>query len=1117
MSVVHALLGGSSALFVACAAGALAQDAGPAEASTGPRLAPALFADVTWRNIGPSTIGGRVDRIAVARRPGAPDQIYIIGNAGGAFRSTNGGASWSPIFDAVNGAKSMGDIEVAPSNPNVLWIGTGEETNVAYYWGDGVYKSTDGGATWTNMGLGEARHTGRIAIHPTNPDIVFVAAEGRLWGSNSERGVFKTTDGGRTWKKVLFIDDNTGANDILFDPSNPEILYTSTYQRQRRIYGGIGVGPGSGIYKSVDGGNTWTKLTKGLPTVDMGRIGLTVSRADPKLLFADIEVAGARYPAPQGNEGDCPPPGSSGRGGNAFESQGGVFRSTDGGETWTQAYPRSDQPAGYFAQVRADPNDRNRVYRLGLQMYVSDNLGQTFRTVPARLHGDFHDLWIDPADNNHLMVSNDGGLAISWDRGSSWSYVDDLPLAQYWEMGVDNRDPYLVCGGTQDNGNWCVPSASRNRNGISSHDVFTVGGGDGMHFHVDPFDTTYAFIQTNSVTTTSSLVRLNLTTLQRENVRPGSGRPINCYDAERAWSKGGRGLNRGVGDDPSYRWAWDAPLLFSSVTPGVVYMGANVLFKSTDHGGSWRPISGDLTGRENRDTIFVMGQKIGVVNYSPGGGPSTNPLLTSLYGAISWISESPLNTRVLYTGSDDGQVFVTRDGGAHWTNVTSNVPGLPPHSFVSTVLASAHAPGRVYATFDGHFNDDENTYVFVSDDYGQSWRKIVSGLPKTSINRIAEHPRSPNLLVVGHAYGVHFSNDRGQTWHSLATNMPTVPVRSIVFQARDNALIAGSYARGAWIIDDVSPLEKLTAATADSAAIFISATRGREWNTAALGTHFGVADFYAPNPSYDPIITYYLHDAHSGGATVTISDASGRQVRKLQGPASAGLNHLTWDMRMDQAIPAEAAQAGGRRGGGGGGGGGGEGRGAATSGGPIVLPGEYSVRVTIAGIAAPLRGNVTVSGDAHEALSSSDRTNRQATLTTLYELQKTLVAARSAVEELQGKMEDVRRDVGSGGAAATQSADSIARNLSRTHDEFARLLSLASAQMREVEGFSTAASAEQRQQITWATDDAIRAIGELNRTSQTTLPSLYARYAHGAKPPAVQRVAPPTTSGGKSQ
>jgi len=1044
-----------------------------AQTPSGPQLAPAPFSSLVWRNIGPTTMGGRLDRIAVARVRGEPDQIYVAPSTGGPFKSTNGGVSWAPVFDAVNGSKSTGDVAVAKSNPNIVWLGTGEETTVAYYWGDGVYKSTDAGKTWTNMGLKEIRHTGRIAINPTNPDIVLVAAQGRMWGPSADRGVYKTIDGGKTWKKTLFVDNNTGGNDIVYDPSNPQVVYASTYQRMRKIYGGITVGPGSGIYKSMDGGETWKKLTSGLPTADLGRIGLGVSAADPNLVYADIEVSGARYPAPQGSDGDCPPPGSAGRGGNPFESVGGVYRSTNGGETWEQVNSRLDQPAGYFAQIRPDPKDRNRVYRLGLGFYVSDDMGKTFRTPQVRLHGDYHDLWIDPDDNNHLMVANDGGLGISWDRGNTWDYRDNIPTSQYWEMSVDNRDPFMICGGTQDNGNWCVPSATRNRTGISNRDVFTVGGGDGMYFQIDPRDTNYAFIETNSVTTTSSIQRLNLASLQKQNFKPAVGRPINCYDADAAWARGGRGLKRGVGDDPSYRWGWDAPIVFSAVTPGVMYVGTNALLKSTDRGGSWKTISGDLSSRVNRDTVFVMGKKIGSVNYSPGGGPSTNPLLTPTYGSITTISESSLDGKVLYTGTDDGQLSVTRDGGATWMNVTKNVPGLPPLTFVSTVAASHHAPGRVYATFDGHFNDDENTYVYVSDDFGKTWRKIIDGLPKTSINRLAEDPRTPTLLVVSHAYGVHFSNDAGAHWYSLSTNMPTVPVRSIVFQAKANALIAGSYGRGVWVLDDVSPLQTLTPIALQRDAVLVSATTGRQWTTTPLGTTYGVGTFYAPNPEFDPVITYYLRDAGSAPATIHIATSSGTPLRTLQGTATSGLNRVVWDMRMESALGTERPAGRGGRGGGGGGGGG-RGGGPGEDAGPMVGPGVYNFTVEIAGVAKPLSGKVTVTGDPKETISAADRAARQAAIMNLYALEKSLAKARGSAQAA------VRQR-----AAAT---DSTSRRLTQTAAELDRLIALAGSMMRNLESFNSAPSADQRQQIAWATEDANRAMATLARLAPGTPP-----------------------------
>jgi photosystem II stability/assembly factor-like uncharacterized protein len=1032
-----------------------------ARLGAGPQLAPSLWSSLRWRNIGPAIFGGRITDIEVVRRSGQPDQIYILPENGGVMRSTNGGTSWTSLFDDVNSLMSMGDIAVAPSNPNVIWVSTGHGNNPAYYWGEGVYKSVDGGQTWTFAGLKETQHIGRVRIHPTNPDIVFVAAAGGLWGPNSDRGVFKTIDGGRTWKKVLFVDDNTGAHEIVIDPTNPNVMLASTSQRQRKGYGGIGQGPGSAIYKSEDGGETWRKITKGLPTVDMGRIGLTISLADPKLIYADIEVGGGAYPF-NDFEGDCPPDATrvssttgTGRGvGRMVEGQGGVYRSTDGGETWEQGFARFDTPAGTFLRLWADPKDRNRVYRDGVSFYVSDDMGRTFRNMATGLHADYRALWIDPDNNHHLLIASDGGFGISWDRGVTWEWKNNIPLAQFWEVSVDQRDPYFVCGGAQDNGNWCMPSAVRNRNGISNRDAFSVGGGDGMHFHVDPNDSTFALTEVNSSSTTNSITRIDLTNLQRQALSAGQGRPKSCLETERGAAAGAP--PRGVGGDPSYRWAWNTPILFSSVTPGVVYTAANVVFRSTDRGGSWKRISGDLTSRVNRDTVRVMGKAIGAVNYSPGGGPSMNPNLTALYGQVTWIGESPLDGRVLYTGSDDGQVYVTRDGGESWKNITPNIPALAPFTFVSSVVASRFARGRVYATFDGHFNNDFRTYVYTSEDFGQTWRSIAGGLPTTSVNRIAEHPREANLLVIGHARGAHFSNDRGATWHSLSTNMPTIPVRSVVFQPRDNALILGTYARGVWILDDVAPLHALTADATKADALLVSITRGRQWNLFSLGPTYGHGDFYAPNPEFNPVITYYVRDAASGNATLTISDSLGKVVRTLPGPAATGLNRVIWDMHMDAASPS-AAPTGGR--------GGGRGGGAPPNAGPLVLPGRYGVSIAFPGIARPLRGALTVQSDPiDKGFSAADRRRRQDAMLSMFELQKRLSGAQLAVRSLTPE----------------SLPDSTATRLRRLQAELDRLIGIASSMIRTLEDFNSAPTPDQQRQMQWALEDEKRAVALLD-------------------------------------
>ena len=598
---------------------------------------------------------------------------------------------------------------------------------------------------------------------------MYVAAAGHLWGPNAERGVFKTVDAGQTWQKVLFVDVNTGATDLAMDPRNPDVLYAAMYQRQRTAWGFNGGGTGSGIFRTRDGGVTWTRLIEGLPKGDVGRIGLETSPVDSGVLYAVVEAGGR---------------------------DGGVYRSTDGGNTWEHMSPLNPRPM-YFSQIRLDPKDRNRVYLLGSNrgFYISDDSGRSFRDVFSGVHSEDHALWIDPDDTNHLIVGGDGGVSISWDRGTTWQFRDNLPIGQFYEIGVDMQDPYTVCGGLQDNGHWCIPSATRNRTGISNRDGFNIGSGDGFYTRIDPTDPRTAIVESQD----GRAHRVNLATLERQVIAP---LPERSPRGDRE------------------RWNWNTPIVMSSFDPKVLYIGSSVVFRSPDLGLTWKAISPDLTARIDRETLRMMDALVPERALSRHDGQTSFSTLTT-------IGESPLDAKLLYTGSDDGQVFVTRDGGQKWTNVTANIPALPPSTYVSSVLPSRHVAGRVYATFDGHFNDDYRAYVYVSDDFGRTWRPITAGLPQTSVNRLREHPRNARLLFVGHERGIHVSLDAGASWSSLNLNMPTVPVDDLVIHPRDNDLIVGTHGRSIWVLDNIAPLEALTSDAARTDTHLVSPARTR--------------------------------------------------------------------------------------------------------------------------------------------------------------------------------------------------------------------------------------------------------------------------------------------------
>jgi photosystem II stability/assembly factor-like uncharacterized protein len=995
-------------------------------------LDPSLISALTFRSIGPANTGGRVDDFAVARVPGAPDTIYVGTASGGIFRSTNQGTSWTPVFDRVDAMMSIGDLAVAPSNPNVVWAGTGEANNrQSSSWGDGVYKSVDAGRTWKRVGLENTRHIGRIVIHPRNPDVVYVAAVGHLWGSNPERGVFKTSDAGQTWQKVLFVDDNTGATDIVMDPQDPETLFAATYQRQRKAWGFNGGGPGSNIYRTTDGGATWTKLTAGLPKGDKGRIGLDLFHADGRIVYAVVEAKG---------------------------HDSGVYRSTDRGDTWTQLGSLNPRPM-YYSQIRIDPKDKSRVYLLGSNrgFYISDDGGRDFKEVFSTVHSEDHALWIDPDDTNHLLVGGDGGVSVSWDRGATWEFRDNLPIGQFYEVSADMADPFTVCGGLQDNGHWCVPSATRNRTGISNHDAFNIGSGDGFYARIDPTDPHIVVIESQE----GRANRVDLTTLERQAIAPVTKRPVRTAAATAR-----AGQPQTSHETERERWNWNTPIVMSSFDPKVLYMGSNVLFRSADRGVTWTAISGDLTANVDRDTLEMMGARV------PADALSRHDGLTS-YSTLTTIGESPLDPKLLYTGSDDGRVQVTRDGGKTWSDITAKVSGLPADAYVSSLLPSRHAAGRVYATFDNHYNDDYRALVYVSDDYGQTWKSIAANLP-TSIHRLREDPTNPRLLFVGHERGLHVSTDGGESWTPFNENMPNVPVDDVLIHPRDHSLILGTHGRSIWVMDDIAPLEAMTPDAIKSNGFLVPPARARLLSIYNPQAWYGAGQYFAPNPAFGAVLTYYLHDAASGEASIAIRDAGGTVVRTLAGSVRRGLNRAIWDLRMDPPLAPGDRESPAATGGFGG-----------SPSGPTVLPGAYQVSIKAGG--RELTGSVIVEGDPRIAFSDADRRARQSALVDVYDLQKTLAAARKAARMLVAQTDTLQKDV----AKPVAPLDELAKRLSQLQADLGAEANTASGLARAIEGYSGLPTADQKREIDWVFEDATNGVAALNRVIQTDAPSVY--------------------------
>lgn len=953
---------------------------------------PGFFNNLQWRGIGPAATGGRIADIAVSKTPGLPAEVYVATTTGGVFKSLNEGVSFTPIFDRSGGMMSIGAVAVAPSDRNIVWVGTGEADNrQSSSWGDGVYKSVDGGRSWEKMGLAETRHVGRILIHPTDPNTVYVAAVGHLWGSNSDRGVFKTIDGGKTWSKVLYRDEHTGAIDMVMDPQNPEVLFAALYQRQRKGWGYNGGGPGSGIFRTSDGGAHWTELQNGLPPGDKGRIGLAIFPGDSHVVYAIVE----------------------GR-------PGGVFRSPDRGDTWQQMTTVNPRPS-YYSRIFVDPKNASRVYIMGSNrgFFISDDAGRNFRDAFSGVHGEDHALWIDPDNTNHLIIGGDGGVSISFDRGTTWLFRINLPIGQFYNISVNNQDPFLVCGGLQDNGSWCTPSASRLSHGVSFKDAFNIGGGDGMQSVFLPDNHTLLVSSQNGNTN-----RLDLENMQRQSIGPVQ--PIERPSPSQA----------------PYRWYWTTPLVASSHNPNVIYTAANVLFRSDDRGMNWKPISPDLTANIDRRALEMMGAPVPPNALSRDDGQSN-------FSALTVIAESPLDRNLLYTGADDGSVRMTRDGGKSWSDLTRNVKGLPPLLNVSGIVASKYSAGRVYLTVDGHFNDDYRPYVFVSENYGKTWTPIANGLPQTSVHRIREHPDNPNFLVAGLEMGAYATFDRGAHWVALGSSLPPVPVYDLQFQEGSQALVLGTHGRSIYVLDEIGPLARITPEILSGGG-YLFPVRNTHYRTIQVGQFwFGAGEFFAPNPLYGAVLTYYLPSA-SGAAKVSITDSTGKVIRVLNGPAEAGLNRMNWDLRYGPALP--------------------------TGVGPTVLPGKYSVSLTPAG-GVPLRADVVVEPDPLFKISDADRNTRFNSIMTAYSLARQLVATRDTIDPIRQRL-------------APGAIERIGPDLSRIQAQIGRTVVAANTLVTEMDGYEGLPTGAQLRQLEWDWADGAEVVAALNRLIQQEFPDV---------------------------
>jgi photosystem II stability/assembly factor-like uncharacterized protein len=935
------------------------------------RFDPKLYQAMQWRLIGPFR-GGRVT--AVAGVPSQPMTFYMGATGGGVWKTEDGGMTWRNISDGYFKTGSIGAIAVAESDPNVIYVGTGEACprgNVSH--GDGVYKSTDGGRTWVNVGLRDTRHIARIRIHPQNPDLVYVAALGHVFGPNEERGIFRSKDGGKTWEKVLFVDDKTGAIDLAMDPTNPRILYAAFWQVLRQPWTLISGGPGSGLYKTTDGGDTWTKLTTGLPQGIKGRIGVAVSPARPDRVWAIVEA-----------------------------EDGGVFRSDDGGRSWrlVNKERKLRQRAWYYSHIYADPKDPDTVYVLNVQFFKSIDGGRTFDITIRAPHGDHHDLWINPNTPQIMINGNDGGANVTFNGGQTWSPQSNQPTAQFYRVAVDNRFPYYVYGAQQDNTTVAIASRTTGP-GIDRPDWYPVGGGESGYVIPHPQDPNIVYAGSYG----GLITRYDHRTRQARNIT--------------AWPQTAVGE---AAKNLKYRFQWNAPILISPHDPKVIYHAAQVLLRSTDEGQTWQEISPDLTRNDPSKQEY-------------SGGPITRDNTgVEVYGTIFALAESPRQAGLIWAGTDDGLVWVTRNGGKNWENVTPRE--LPEWGTVNAIEASPHDPATAYIAVHRYRLDDYRPYIFKTNDYGKTWKKIVRGLPENDFVRVVrEDPVRRGLLYAGTETGVYVSFDDGETWQSLQLNLPVVPIHDLV--VKDTDLVAATHGRSFWILDDLTPLRELTDAVA-RADVHLFTPRP------TYRLEGGSADIpgLGKNPPNGVIVYYYFARKPEDEVKLEFLDARGRVIRTFSSrarpaeappepmaeffgqappqervPAEAGMNRFVWDLRYPDPVRVPGAVTWG------------------SARGPKVVPGTYQVRLIVGG--QTLVRSFEVRKDPRVATTQEEFQEQFDLLLQIRDAISDVHDAVNRIRDVKRQLEELTKRLSdhSQGKALVDSARALQQRLTRLEEE----------------------------------------------------------------------------------